>query len=70
MHPGLPRSALRVHLLSDFRPSGLNAWARLHLALNRTLGNLGRADVKTLPLSVPSAGAKSRTAPLSLTKAG
>ena len=70
MHPELPCSALRIHLLSDFCPSGPNAWAHLRLALNRTLGNLGRADVKTLPLSVPSAGAKSRTAPLSLTKVG
>ena len=63
-------SALRIHLLSDFRPSDPNTWACLWLALNRTLGNLGRADVKTLTLSVPSAGAKSRTAPLSLTKVG
>ena len=70
MHPELPWSALRIHLLSDFRPSDPNTWACLRLALNRTLGNLGRADVKTLTLSVPSAGAKSRTAPLSLTKVG
>lgn len=60
----------RVHLLSDVHPSGPNAWARLHPALGRTLGNLGWADGKTLPFSVPSAGAKSRMVPLSLTKAG